>query len=1461
MRTLILKRARRAFGQAHPIPQSRGVIVMVALLLAAVSLFASPTVNTLGGGNPNVKPKYLGYKDGITLNQALFHTPCGLALDYSGQYLFVADRDNNVIRYLDLVAGYTWTFDITATNLLNKPVAVAVDIDDNVYVLNRGNGTNGSVVTFDNWGDAVAINAVRLTNAAGMALDSGGNIYLTVQSNKLIRIDAGTTNRTTIATNFPAGTSLQGIVVKHNGLIATCDSGRNGIYLINPVTRVVTTNAGFHGAGDFTTNGNNIASSATAKFNHPMCVAEAGDGTLIVTDYGNNRVKAVLTSGVVTNLYGVTSKYWGGTYPGWYDGTVFVPDSIAPNVQSHLPFGVVLASDGSFYTTEDYYHIIRHVTGAGLQPQPPPPPPLPAAPTILTVITNYGEVALTWTTVANATNYNVKRSLISGGPYNIISSPSSTSFTDTNVINGTNYYYVVSAVNTGGEGPNSAEVSATPLPPPAPTIVTVVANYSSPMYGTVSLTWSTIQGAISYKVKRSTSTNESSFTTIISTPSTSYTDTKALNGSTYYYMVSAVNPGGEGANSAEVSATPPYPPVTDPQIGYVDFPVTAIGSVFHPVSSFTFNNDTPIIIVGEAGSQTYYVAASTPSGTNTIPDPTSSDTSAQSGYEDGLDATQVGFYSINQILPDLTVKAIGEETNHPNSAVVQARFLYVVGNPQIIGGNAGLFTLNDITANCTFWYSVDGVDPTNSPGTTNYDHSIFLGTNSVTLTNQFSLPISSNFLFKVCAFKNNYQPSAVVSAYFSATNFVPDSISFGFASGEASSDFIASPGQTFYAPVTLSVLPSTVIDSLQFNLTVNSGGPNPGPAITPGAFGFESLLEEPIPNTTPVVYEYIPPLMFAAYATNPPPASAITNFNGLPFVSLESTNLALNRLAVGWLERFGETNLYNTLGQDLITYSQAHDTLYPSSQHSGQIEVGAYVFAIPTNAAPNQTYQIQIGRPSATSDGIGAPGSAVFIYAPTNGSFTNGAINSIKNVTIGQLKYIAGDVYPFRWFNAGDFGAGNLVTYGAEDVAQVFQSAVYGLNSPSLQAPGSDFFDAMDSCGATYNDNGHGYLELGNMVNDPAALNALFDGNDTTIDSIAFGDGKLDVCDVYVTFIRSEFSNHVCFQRFWTNGVRVAQIVPNPDIPNSAIVSSVVSKLASGVSSKDQQSGNSATNQAGNISITNQPKVNFTAGDCQTNAGSTIQIPITANIFGSHPLRVLMLNLSVVPLDGSPALTTPVQFTQNPVLGSPYFATPYSSTGKGDYANVWLNSGISGLSNNVSIGTLTVTIPTNATSSSAYAVHFDHVSASPNGIASFPKQARTGLITLSNRSGSSWGDGIPDSWRLRYFLTLNNLLSATNADADGDGMNNLQEYLAGTDPTDPTSCFKNIGTDPSAAQQPSDCVISWPSVIGKQYVIDRSSSLSTPIWTAVGTNSGNGTIMEYHDSSGGGIRFYRVQVQ
>ena len=238
-------------------------------------------------------------------------------------------------------------------------------------------------------------------------------------------------------------------------------------------------------------------------------------------------------------------------------------------------------------------------------------------------------------------------------------------------------------------------------------------------------------------------------------------------------------------------------------------------------------------------------------------------------------------------------------------------------------------------------------------------------------------------------------------------------------------------------------------------------------------------------------------------------------------------------------------------------------------------------------------------------------------------------------------------------------------------------------------------------------------------------------------------------------------------------------------------------------------------------------------------------------------MRVLALNLSVIPLDGSPALTSSIQFTPNPGLGQP---TLTASRANGNYAASWLNRGISGFTSNASLGTLTVQIPANTPSNAAYAIHFDHASASPNGLASFPKRTVTGLITLSDRSISSFNDGIPDSWRLRYFGTVNNLLSQAAADADGDGLNNWQEYVAGTDPTDAKSNLR-VTTDPAAAQQHQDGVIRWPSVAGKSYVIERSANLFSPGWSPISTNAGTGGDMEFHDLSGGNVRFYRVRVQ
>jgi hypothetical protein len=72
----------------------------------------------------------------------------------------------------------------------------------------------------------------------------------------------------------------------------------------------------------------------------------------------------------------------------------------------------------------------------------------------------------------------------------------------------------------------------------------------------VALNWNTVPGAISYNVKRS-ATSGGGYTLITGgLTTTNYTDIGLANNTNYYYVVSAVSAGNEGANSAEASATP-----------------------------------------------------------------------------------------------------------------------------------------------------------------------------------------------------------------------------------------------------------------------------------------------------------------------------------------------------------------------------------------------------------------------------------------------------------------------------------------------------------------------------------------------------------------------------------------------------------------------------------------------------------------------------------------------------------------------------------------------------------------------------------------------------------------------------------------------------------------------------------------------------------------------------------------
>lgn len=182
-----------------------------------------------------------------------------------------------------------------------------------------------------------------------------------------------------------------------------------------------------------------------------------------------------------------------------------------------------------------------------------PTPTAPSAPSNLTAMAGNARVLLSWTAPPSSASYNVQRSSSDGGPYSTIATGvTATSYSDAGVTNGTTYYYIVQGVNSFGTSPSSNQASATPQAPPA-TPNSLVALPGNAM---VLLSWSASSGATSYIVLRST-TNGGPYAAIANAVSTTtYTDASAANGTTYYYVVQAMNVGGTSGNSNQASARP-----------------------------------------------------------------------------------------------------------------------------------------------------------------------------------------------------------------------------------------------------------------------------------------------------------------------------------------------------------------------------------------------------------------------------------------------------------------------------------------------------------------------------------------------------------------------------------------------------------------------------------------------------------------------------------------------------------------------------------------------------------------------------------------------------------------------------------------------------------------------------------------------------------------------------------------
>ncbi len=161
-----------------------------------------------------------------------------------------------------------------------------------------------------------------------------------------------------------------------------------------------------------------------------------------------------------------------------------------------------------------------------------------------------GHVILSWYPVDNAASYDVMRAPAGTGSYKLLEMTGETSCTDTTGEIGVKYDYIVKAIGSTPHAtdPLSAVVTANAKLP----TVTGITGSNVASTGKITLTWSPVEGAVGYSVYRSTTENGTYTFMKKVTDSTTYTNTSAEAGVTYFYKIAAV--AADTASTSELSA-------------------------------------------------------------------------------------------------------------------------------------------------------------------------------------------------------------------------------------------------------------------------------------------------------------------------------------------------------------------------------------------------------------------------------------------------------------------------------------------------------------------------------------------------------------------------------------------------------------------------------------------------------------------------------------------------------------------------------------------------------------------------------------------------------------------------------------------------------------------------------------------------------------------------------------------